>query len=71
MVKKLGLDENEAQAVEKWLKVPPRPEEVDLTGIRPRHRKLFRETAREVAIADGHVNPDVRIKLELLHELLQ
>ena len=35
------------------------------------HRKLFLESAREVAKADGHVNPDERINLDLLEELLQ
>ena len=71
MVKKLSLDENEAQAVENWLKVPPRPEEVDPNEIPRTHRKLFLESAREVAKADGHVNPDERINLDLLEELLQ
>jgi uncharacterized tellurite resistance protein B-like protein len=71
MVKKLSLDEDEVKAAEKWLKVPPRPEEVDPAEIPHEHRKLFLDAARAVVLADGVVNPDERINLELLEELLQ
>lgn len=71
MVKKLSLDEQEAKSVEKWLKVPPRPEEVDPTEIPLAHRQLFLDAARAVVLADGVVNPEERINLELLEELLQ
>jgi uncharacterized membrane protein YebE (DUF533 family) len=71
VVKKLSFGEEELRAVEKWLKVPPRPEEVDPAEIPTEHRKLFLEAARAVVMADGVVNPDERINLELLEELLQ
>src|SRR3954468_1571878 len=35
MVKKLKLDKSEAAQVEGWLKLPPKPEEVDPTQIPP------------------------------------
>lgn len=71
MVKKLSLDAEEAKEVEQYLKVPPRPEEVDPTEIPHEHRKLFLESARAIIMADGEVNPEERINFELLAELLQ
>ncbi len=71
MVKKLSLDETEAKAVEQWLKVPPRPEEVDPAQIPLEHRKVFLESMRAIVMADGEVDPEERLNLELLEELLQ
>jgi uncharacterized tellurite resistance protein B-like protein len=71
MVKKLSLGDDEVKEAEKWLKVPPRPEEVDPAEIPLEHRKLFLDAARAVVLADGVVNPEERINLELLEELLQ
>src|SRR5262245_61589257 len=58
MVKKLRLDDSEKAQVEKWLQVPPRPEEVDPTKIPPEHRQLFLDTVRDVITADGEVARD-------------
>jgi uncharacterized tellurite resistance protein B-like protein len=70
MVKKLSLDAGEAAAVEGWLKVPPRPDEVDPLDIPRDHKQLFLEAVRAVVIADGEVHPNERINLALLEELL-
>jgi uncharacterized tellurite resistance protein B-like protein len=69
--KKLGLDEDEVAAVEGWLKVPPRADEVDPQDIPVEHRKLFLELARAIVLADGEVDPNERISLTLLEELLR
>ena len=71
MVKTLSLDDAEAKEVEQYLKVPPRPEEVDPADVPTEHRKLFLDTARAVVLADGEVDPEERINLELLEELLR
>jgi uncharacterized tellurite resistance protein B-like protein len=71
MVKKLGLDADEAKEVEKWLKLPPRAEEVDPAEIPAEHRQLFLDSARAVVLADGELDPEERINLELLEEFLQ
>src|SRR5260221_8810522 len=70
VVKKLGLDADEAAEVEEWLKVPPRADEVDPQDIPNDHKQLFLELARAVVIADGEVDPNERINLALLEELL-
>jgi hypothetical protein len=70
MVKKLSLDETEARAVEGWLRVPPRPDEVDPQDIPTEHRKLFLDAVRGIILADGEVDPEERINLSLLEELL-
>ena len=71
MVKKLSLDEEEKKAVEGWLKVPPRAEEVDPGEIPIEHKQLFLDAARAVVLADGELHPNERINLELLEELLR
>ena len=70
LVKKLHLDDKEAKMVEEWLKVPPRAEEVDPARIPPQHRKLFLETVRAVAAADGEIDEEERESLSILEQLL-
>jgi uncharacterized tellurite resistance protein B-like protein len=71
MAKKLALDESESADVERWMKVPPRADEVDPQEIPHEHRKLFLEAAQAIVLADGEVDPDERINLNLLEELLR
>lgn len=71
MAKKLNLDEAEAADVERWMKVPPRADEVDPQDIPTEHKHLFLEAARAVVLADGEVHPNERINLGLLEELLR
>jgi uncharacterized tellurite resistance protein B-like protein len=70
MVKKLRLDEAEAEQVKGWLRVPPRPEEVDPTTIPKAHRQMFLDTIRDVITADGEVAPDEWENLALFEQLL-
>jgi uncharacterized tellurite resistance protein B-like protein len=71
MVKKLHLNEEEAAQVKEWLKVPPRPEEVDPTQIPKEHRQMFLDTMRDVVKADGEVAPDEWENLALFEQLLR
>src|SRR5262245_18426783 len=71
MIKKLSLDAEETKQVEGRLKVPPRAEEVDPAEIPHEHRQFFLDSAKAVILADGVIDPDERINLELLTELLQ
>jgi uncharacterized membrane protein YebE (DUF533 family) len=70
MIKKLGLDADEAKQVGEWLKKPPKPEEVDPNKIPRAHKELFLESARAMIAADGHIDPAERENLELLEQLL-
>jgi uncharacterized tellurite resistance protein B-like protein len=71
MVKKLHMTEEEAAQVKEWLKVPPRPEEVDPTQIPKEHRQMFLDTMRDVVKADGQVAPDEWENLALFEQLLR
>jgi uncharacterized tellurite resistance protein B-like protein len=71
MVKKLHLTEEEAAQVKEWLKVPPRPEEVDPTQIPKEHRQMFLDTMRDVITADGEVARDEWENLALFEQLLR
>jgi uncharacterized tellurite resistance protein B-like protein len=71
MVKKLHLSEDEAAQVKQWLKVPPKPEEVDPTQIPKEHRQMFLDTMRDVITADGEVAPDEWENLSLFEQLLR
>lgn len=71
MVKKLHLTEEEKGQVQGWLKVPPRPEEVDPTEIPKAHRQMFLDTIRDVVTADGEVAPDEWENLSLFEQLLR
>lgn len=70
LVKKLHLDEKEAAMVEEWIKVPPKPEEVDPARVPHQHRKLFLDTIKAVAKADGEIDEEEKENISLLEQLL-
>lgn len=70
LMKELGLDEGEQQQVQEWLKLPPRPEEVDPAEIPPDQRELFLHTVRALVAADQVLAPDERENLALFEQLL-
>ena len=71
LVGKLKLNSAEAKQVEGWLKVPPRPEEVDPGEVPVEHREIFLGAARDVFTADGEVHPEEEATFALLDELLR
>jgi uncharacterized tellurite resistance protein B-like protein len=71
LVKKLKLSAADAEQVEEWLRLPPRPEEVDPTTVPPEHRQLFLTAARDVFTADGEVHAEEEATFALLDELLR
>ncbi|MCA9600071.1 MAG: TerB family tellurite resistance protein [Myxococcales bacterium] len=70
LVKQLALGKDEAQQVEEWLKVPPKPEEVDPNRIPRGHKDLFLDAARRIIAADGEIDAAEKEDLELLEQLL-
>lgn len=70
LMQKLELDPEERAEVERCLKRPPKPEEVDPNRIPRAHRDLFLKAARQVIAIDGEVDPAERENLELLEQLL-
>lgn len=69
MIIKLGLEEDRTQ-IERWLKSPPPPEEVDPTRVPRAHRQVFLDAAKAVFNADGVIDPKERENFELLEQLL-
>ena len=69
LVERLELEPEEAARVEKWLKSPPQPEEVDPTDIPRQHRQTFIDAVREMATADGEMTEEEKESLELLERL--
>lgn len=71
LVDKLGLTAEEITEVERWLEVPPAPEEVDPASIPREHRQLFLDAARAMVVVDGKVDPDEAENLALLEMLVK
>jgi hypothetical protein len=71
LVRKLKLKPAEAKQVDQWLKLPPRPEEVDPADVPIEHRDLFLQTARDIIFADGEVHPEEAATFQLLEQLLR
>jgi hypothetical protein len=67
---RLGLPEQEIRQVERWIEVPPPPEEVDPNTVPERHRRLFLEAVEEAMKADAAVDAPEEESLRLLRELL-
>ena len=70
LVKKLGLSRVEADMVDAWLLVPPRPEEVDPMEIPRQHREVFLRTVRELIEADEHIAQGEFEFFELFEQLI-
>jgi uncharacterized tellurite resistance protein B-like protein len=68
---KFMLDPSEREQAELWLKVPPRPEEVDPIDIPADQRQVFLATAMQLVTADGQVSPAEMETLSLFEKLLR
>lgn len=71
MLEQFGLDEEERESAERWLKIPPYPEDVDPTDIPVEHRQLFLNTILELVGADGRVDPKEMETLSVFEKLLR
>lgn len=70
LVRQLDLSREEAEKVDEWLKVPPKPEDIDPNKVPHRHRELFLEAARQMIGSDGEIAPEEAENYELLQQLL-
>ena len=70
LVRRLELEDDEIAKVEQWLKLPPRPEEIDPNRVPRAHREVFIATAKKMIEADGEIDPAERENLELFKALL-
>ena len=70
LVRRLKLDQAELQQVEGWLKLPPRPDEVDPDLIPREHREVFLDAIKGVVAADLDISDEERESYKLLEEML-
>jgi uncharacterized tellurite resistance protein B-like protein len=70
LVRRLEMDSAEAAQIERWLEVPPHPEEVDPTLVPEQHRRLFVDSILGLIEADGDVSEEERSSLALFERLL-
>lgn len=70
LILQMGLGDAEKKKVEGWLKLPPKPDEVDPQRVPRAHRKLFIECAKEMISADGVIDEAEAENFELLEQLL-
>jgi uncharacterized tellurite resistance protein B-like protein len=71
MLDQLELDEDEKAQAERWLKLPPPPEDVDPLDIPEEHRQLFLNTILQVVGADGRVDTKEIETLSIFEKLLR
>jgi tellurite resistance protein len=70
IVRRLDLRVDERRQVERWLELPPTPDEVDPTLVPTAHRKTFVDTIVGIIESDGIVSDEERDNLALFEHLL-
>lgn len=70
MVRKMRLGKADREAVDGWLELPPKPEEVDPALVPRAHRELFLQVIREVIASDGDIAADEAEIYSVLEDLL-
>ena len=70
IVKRLDLGTDERRQVDRWLELPPAPDEVDPTLVPTAHRKTFVDTIVGIIESDGIVSDEERDSLALFEHLL-
>lgn len=70
LIEKFNLEDDRGQ-IERWLKSPPPPEDVDPTRVPRAHRELLLDAARAVFSADGVIDQKEQENFDLLEQLLQ
>lgn len=70
MVRRLDLDADERGQVDRWLELPPLPDEVDPTAVPIEHRKTFVDAVVGIIESDGVVSEEERDSLALFEHLL-
>ncbi|HIG71835.1 MAG TPA: TerB family tellurite resistance protein [Myxococcales bacterium] len=70
IVKRLDLGVDERRQVDRWLELPPSPDEIDPTLVPTAHRKTFVDTIVGIIESDGVVSDEERDSLALFEHLL-
>ena len=70
MMHRIDLDQDERAQVDRWLEVPPHPQEVDPTTIPREHRATFVDSIIGLIESDGVVSEEEKDNLELFQNLL-
>jgi uncharacterized membrane protein YebE (DUF533 family) len=70
LIKKMGLDDEEAEEVAGWIARPPDPDMIDPQDIPSAHRQLFLDTVTAMILADGRVADGEAENLDLLRQMI-
>lgn len=70
MVNHIDLDPEERAQVNRWLEVPPHPQEVDPTAIPTEHRETFVKSIIGIIESDGVISEEEKDNLALFENLL-
>jgi len=71
LMRAFHLDEDERAEIERMLKSPPPPEDVDPQEIPVEHREIFLETVKAMIYSDGEISPSEAESFELLDQLIR
>lgn len=71
LLEQLELNDAEQAQAEQWLKLPPRPEDVDPTDIPQEHRDIFLVQVTQMMTVDGVVDPNEMEMLSLFERLMR
>ena len=71
LVLRLELGADETRQVQRWLEVPPAPEDLDPTDVPRLHREAFLEAIEGLIRADGEVADEERENLALFKQLFE
>lgn len=71
LVRSLDLSPDEAEQVERWLEVAPRPEDIDPNKVPVKHRQIFLDAVRKMITSDGVVDEAELEDYELFKKLLR
>lgn len=70
LVQRLELEPDELAKVDQWMKLPPKPDEIDPNKVPRAHKELFVELARQMIEADGRIDPAERENFRLFKLLV-
>lgn len=71
LMQRLDLPDDERVQALEWLKIPPRPEDVDPTQVPREHRQLFLRVVLEMVQADGKIDAEEIESYALFEQLLR
>ena len=70
-IRRLKLDDDEAEQVKEWLDAPPPLDDLDPARVPHAHRVKFLRAIESIVTVDGEVSPEERESLILFAQLIR